>query len=844
MSVTPTGPNAQNPRHLPVSLWLLIAAVLIAGLSACIAGMAAAGRAPGSAAFLAGVGFFAAAQGVRIKVSFRGDRLHVTWTETALIIALCLMSPGWVVPVAAVGVLLGELAAGVAPIKSLYNAATMAVGAALAGTVVHVFGGRPVVPVSWSGLLVLLVATAVFLVATTSLVAAALALADRVSPAAFVRRVGARWLLPASGVACGLLAVLLRVPSFHYLALVPPVLWLLYEVYRDRRRVGLERRSWQAFAAATHDLNRLDAPAVIESAVRSALRLFAPDSVEIALLHAGLPTQVHIGRPDGQDIRVTGRRDELPRRGEDPPPGRASEPELTADEYTRVLTVDGERIGRLRLEFGSPGQLGEREQLRLSAFADALGAALHNATAHGRLREMADKKAYEADHDPLTGLANRGSLLASGDERLRDGYRDGSPQVSLLLLDLDHFKDVNDTIGHAAGDELLRAVANRLANAAGPGETLARLGGDEFALLITEPPVDRPAIEHAADRARELAAALSTPIEIAGVALSIEASIGVVAAPDSGCAMAELLRRADVAMYQAKKGGRPIARYAADRDAGSTDRLALLAELREALSTDDQLVLELQPAIDLATGGPVGVEALIRWRHPRRGRLGPGEFVSAVEQSDLIRPFTRYVLNSALSMMADWAVEGLDLPVAVNLSVRNLLDRRLPAEVAELLRLHDIPPSQLILEITETVMMTELDIIDDVLAGLRAIGVQLAVDDFGTGYSSLTFLARFAVDEVKVDQAFVAQMADSPEAEAIVRSTVELGRALGLRVIAEGVETDDQRAALAAMGCSAGQGYHFYPPMEISQATRTLFELRDATTAEVITLPHRATHEA
>jgi diguanylate cyclase (GGDEF)-like protein len=844
--VTPSG---SNPRPMPVALRLLIAAVLVGGLSASVAGMAVAGRAPNSWAFLAGVGLFAAAQAVRINVPFRGSRLHVGWGETALIIVLCLMSPGWVVPVAAVGVLLGQLASGIAPIKGLYNAGSVALGTVLAGAAVHALGGRPAVPVDGHGhgLLVLLVAAALYLVVTTCLVSAAVTLADRVTPAGVARGVGTRWLLPFGGVALGLLAVLLRVPEFHYLALVPPVLWLLYAVYRDRRRVGRERRSWQAFAAATHDLNRLDAPAVIESAVGSALRLFAPEAVEIALLHTGLPSQVHVGRPDGQAIRITGRGEDLPRRGEHLP-RRDGEPwaggtEPTADEYTRVLTVDGERIGWLRLLFGSSGELGEREQLRLSAFADALGAALHNATAHGRLREMADRKAYEAGHDPLTGLANRASLLATGDERLRAGYADGG-QVSLLLLDLDHFKDVNDTIGHAAGDELLRAVAGRLTAAAGDGETLARLGGDEFALLIAEPPEGRPAIEHAADRARELSAALSTPIEIAGVALSIEASIGVVAAPDSGCAMAELLRRADVAMYQAKKGGRPIARYAAERDAGSTDRLALLAELREALATDDQLVLELQPAVDLATGGPVGVEALIRWRHPRRGRLGPGEFVSAVEQSDLIRPFTSYVLNAALSVMADWAVEGLDVPVAVNLSVRNLLDRRLPGEVADLLRLYRIPPEQLILEITETVMMTELDIIDDVLAGLRAIGVQLAVDDFGTGYSSLTFLARFAVDEVKVDQAFVAQMADSPEAEAIVRSTVELGRALGLRVIAEGVETDEQRAALAAMGCSAGQGYHFYPPMEISQATRALWDLRESTTAEVITLPHRATNEA
>ncbi|MGA8116305.1 MAG: bifunctional diguanylate cyclase/phosphodiesterase, partial [Actinocatenispora sp.] len=364
-----------------------------------------------------------------------------------------------------------------------------------------------------------------------------------------------------------------------------------------------------------------------------------------------------------------------------------------------------------------------------------------------------------------------------------------------------------------------------------PGELLARLGGDEFALLIDELPDGQDALAYATERAHGLAGALTAPVEIAGVALSVEACIGVVAVPAGGCVMAELLRRADVAMYQAKRSGRPIVRYEPGRDAASTDRLALLAEFRDALAVDDQLILQLQPAVNLATGGPTGVEALVRWQHPRRGLLGPGEFVGVVEQSELVGPFTRYVLDVALGVMASWAAEGLDVPIAVNMSARSLLDRRLPGDVAELLGRHHVSPDRLVLEITETVMMTELEIIDDVLAGLRAIGVRLSVDDFGTGYSSLTFLARFAVDEVKVDQAFVAKMGDSPEAAAIVRSTVELGRALGLRVIAEGVETAEQKAALAAMGCEAGQGYHFFAPMDPAKTSKVLWTLQRAAEA-------------
>jgi len=286
-----------------------------------------------------------------------------------------------------------------------------------------------------------------------------------------------------------------------------------------------------------------------------------------------------------------------------------------------------------------------------------------------------------------------------------------------------------------------------------------------------------------------------------------------------------------------------IAAYDGSRDGASTDRLALVAELREALAVDDQLVLELQPAVDLVSGGPVGAEALVRWHHPRRGLLAPAEFIGVVEQSELVGPFTRYVVDRALKLAASWAAEGLDIPIAVNLSARSLLDRRLPTEIAELLGRHKVAPERLVLEITETVMMTELDVIDDVLGALRDIGAQLAVDDFGTGYSSLTFLARFPVHEVKVDRAFVTRMIDSPEARAIVRSTIELARALDLRVVAEGVETAEQRAALAEMGCDAAQGYHFFAPMPAEKTSHVLWTLlrsAEARGAQVIRLARGA----
>ncbi|HET6214061.1 MAG TPA: EAL domain-containing protein, partial [Micromonosporaceae bacterium] len=249
-----------------------------------------------------------------------------------------------------------------------------------------------------------------------------------------------------------------------------------------------------------------------------------------------------------------------------------------------------------------------------------------------------------------------------------------------------------------------------------------------------------------------------------------------------------------------------------------------------------QLFLVLQPAINLVSGAPTGAEALIRWRHPRRGLLVPADFVRAVENSELLGPFTRHVIDQALEIAAGWITQGLQVPIAVNMSPRSLLDPHLPAIVSELLRRHRVPSHLLVLEITETVVMSELEVIDEVLAGLRELGVQLAVDDFGTGYSSLTFLTRITVDEVKVDRAFVARMVDSPEAAAIVRTTVDLGKELGLRVVAEGVETDEQKRLLTAMGCSAAQGFHFFPPMPADKVGVVLRTLLNAAPARIIPL--------
>lgn len=824
---------------------ILVGALLLAALGVSVAGLLAPSGIrpdapePTPVRFAVGVAIVVLSQVMQLRFRVGPGTVGMAWGEAALIVCLCLLPPGWTPAAVFAGALVGRVVysaftdgVGAVPFYALANiAAMLGISAAAAAGLVALLTDpyEAALTPALAGTLALgaLVYTLVTLVLTglTAVVRYRMGFTDTV-----VRSARSKALMVVGNIVVSLVIVgLIRIDPW-WLVLLPPAMWLLQQTYADRLRVSLERRAWQVFASATRALNQLDERGVAAAGIDGANMLFAPQQIEVEV--TGL---------DGGRRQYTGNgADGVVESAASDPPALV-DPDRTA---TRALVVGGVQIGDLRLHFARPGTLLLRDQMALSAFSDALAAALHDAATHRELRTMSARTLHEAVHDPITGLINRAALLAQGDGALC--MLDWDAPVALLLLDIDHFKEVNDTLGHAAGDALLKTTAGRLAELARPGELLARLGGDEFGLLLTALPVtasestaghDRPPpLRYGLRRARELTEQLAAPTEVAGVRLSVEASVGVVVAPAGSADMNELLRRADIAMYQAKQGGDRVAWYDSASDAASTDRLALLAEMREALAADDQLVLALQPAVDLASGAPTGVEALIRWKHPRRGHLGPADFVRAVEKSELLNQFTRYVIDKALTAAAEWSRYGLDVPVAVNLSARNLLDPGLPADVAELLREHRLPPSRLVVEITETVVMSELEVVDEVLAGLRALGVGLSVDDFGTGYSSLTFLTRIAVDELKVDRTFVRKMADSAEAAAIVRTTVELGRELGLRVVAEGVETADQRTALATLGCTAAQGFHFFRPMPAESVVGVLRSLAANSQARVLPL--------
>src|SRR6266508_2561405 len=431
-------------------------------------------------------------------------------------------------------------------------------------------------------------------------------------------------------------------------------------------------------------------------------------------------------------------------------------------------------------------------------------------------KRLAEQLHHQAFHDPLTGLPNRTLLHDRTDQAIRGADRELTP-AALLLLDLDRFKEVNDTLGHHYGDQLLTLVGDRLRGTLREVDTVARLGGDEFAVLMHKTATAEGAVEVA----KKLIAGFDEPFLIEGLTLDVEASIGVALYPEHAGTSEELLQRADIAMYVAKETHAGFVLFDPAQDQHSPRRLALLGELRRAIESD-QLVLHYQPKVDAHSGRVLGVEALVRWQHPDHGLIPPGEFIPLAERTGLIGPLTHYVLDAALRQCQQWRQAGHELAVAVNISARRLLDVEFPDEVASLLARWEVPARLLVVEITESTIMADPDRALEILGRLDAMGVQLSIDDFGTGYSSMAYLKSLPVHELKVDRSFVTQMNSDSRDAVIVRSTIDLGRNLGLRVVAEGVEDQTTLQELDVLGCDAIQGYYVSRPVPPDDLIRWL----------------------
>jgi diguanylate cyclase (GGDEF)-like protein len=412
----------------------------------------------------------------------------------------------------------------------------------------------------------------------------------------------------------------------------------------------------------------------------------------------------------------------------------------------------------------------------------------------------------ESLHDALTGLANRALLLDRAKQLMEMARYDQRP-VSVLFMDIDNFKTINDGLGHHAGDELLAAVARRLAGAMRSEETVCRFGDDEFVILASSGSVHAPP-ELMAARVTDV---LRSPFELAGHVISVTTSIGIASGFDVSAE--ELIRNAHIAMCKAKVGGKnATVSFVPSMQEVIADRLQLEIDMRAAIELGQFTVL-YQPIIDLQSDSLTGVEALVRWDHPVRGRLSPVEFLGLAEDTGMIRAIGRLVLREACASMALWRIQGMPLSLAVNISPCQIESPDLVEDVREVLEETGLDPASLILEITESLVMREVTVVIERLKALKEIGVRLAIDDFGTGYSSLSYLQQFPIDILKIDQSFVLGMQDSPEQRAIVHALIELGRALELEIIAEGVETDTQLWLLRDERCDSAQGYLFAPPL-------------------------------
>ena len=478
----------------------------------------------------------------------------------------------------------------------------------------------------------------------------------------------------------------------------------------------------------------------------------------------------------------------------------------------------------------------QRDMDLLSLFASQVAIAIENAHAFDKLEKAHNRAAeYQRElqslnrellstnrdletaalYDHLTGLPNRCLIQERMEQQLQISQRDRHP-FSIVMIDLDRFKEVNDTLGHHVGDELLTQIGRRFTQMLRQSDTIGRLGGDEFAVIL--PGTDAGSARRVT---RQLSAALDEPFSLKDATLTVDASMGIAAYPQHGNDVAELLRRADVAMYIAKRNREDCFIYDAKQDVHTLHRLSLMADLHQALNRD-QVQLHYQPKLDLAGGTVVGVEALMRWNHPEHGAVAPDVFIPTLEQTGLIKRYTLWALETACAQRAAWDAAGYNLSMSVNLSMYNLRDTQLVEHIRGLQKKWGPPAGRLILEVTESAVMGDILHVSGIMDDLASIGVEFSIDDFGTGYSSLSHLKRLPVNELKIDRSFVMEMDQDPDDEIIIRSTIDLAHNMGLRVVAEGVESARTLEKLRKLGCDQAQGFHIARPASASAIARDL----------------------
>ena len=781
---------------------------------------------------LLALGFFVL-EGAQAHVEVRRQTFSITLSEAPLVVGLALTSPLVLLIARGLAMVVSELQHRVTPVKASVNIALVTVESGVALALFRLLDvGEITHPGAWPAVYLAILAADAFS-------AAAVALAITLTQGRPSRRDLASFLPPYAiggllSASLGMLAVIaLRTEPVAgvLLAMVGILVLLSYRAYAAlaRRHTTLE----EVNAFAQRVVGASGAGELVGLLLRDVTRLLAADSavlwlrdpppdvpglLRLSVESAGDPEALRLPRPDLADRAGAGRSVLIP---------RGSGDELLAREGVRdavLVPLPGGSAATGMLEvrdrLGDTATFSDDDVRLAEALVAHVATALHN-------DRLLERSVYDATHDGLTGLPNRGLLT----QRLAEVLTQGPATV--LIVDLDRFGQINDTLGSPSGDEVLVEVAARLVRCAPAGATVARVGNDEFSLLV-------PGIEdvtHALAVGGSVRDALLEPVHVSGLALDGSGAVGVAVSPLHGSDAQLLLRRAEAALRLAKEGEPPVQAWRASLDSTDPRRLALIGELRKALERDE-LELHYQPKVALQAGaaqpgatrtqaGAVkGVEALVRWRHPVEGLLPADDFLPMAERTGLIVPLTAVVMRMALAQCRAWLDAGWHIPVAVNLSVRGLLDPQLPLTVAQLLETYQVPSEMLTLEITESSVMSDVPRAMPVLERLARSGISLSVDDFGTGYSSLAYLRRLPVSEVKIDKSFVQEMAVDESDAAIVETILGLARHLRLRVVAEGVEDERTRDRLAAMGCDVAQGYLFSRPVPPERLT-TWMELRD-----------------
>lgn len=754
---------------------------------------------------------FVVAESAQVHIEVRRETYSLSLSELPLVVGLFFTDPLMLLVARLAAYAIVAAVRRVLPMKAVFNfvsiAAEVSVAAAIFG---HLAGGLPLDPAAWG-------AAYVAVLAAVIVGGTAVGLAVVLVQPPFTLRIVGTVLIPTLVAAVfsttlSLLTVVLVDASGYAvigLAIVAAVLVLAFrrfgglvsehkslgELYELTRQVSTSMRGNdldQAVLARVRQLMRAEV-AQLWLAEEQTVDRSADSPIPQSRL-PGEPLDVIRGRVMSGESVLAG-----PRTRE--PELRAALEERRTRELVAVpLRVGGEVVGSLEVldRQGERSHFVPTDRTLLETLAVHTGVALENARLVRRLR-------HDADHDPLTGLPNRRAFVDRLDRFLR---RDAHDELTaVLVLDLQSFKDVNDTLGRAAGDRLLADVAALVRTAAPNPDAVARLSSDELGVFLAVPD-----LATARDAAAHLQAALATPLVVAGVEIEVGAVVGIAVHPEHGADAITLVQRADVAMYAAKRASRGVLAYVPAMDAPSVRRLGLVAELRRALEAGD-LDVWYQPQVRLAESELVGLEALVRWEHFEHGFIPPDEFVPLAEHTGLIGPLTAFVLRRALEDLHDWRARGHHFGMSVNISVRSLLDPGFAEEVGLALAAAQVPAALLTLEITESSVMADPDRAMPVLEALRRMGVRLSVDDFGIGQSSLTYLRRLPVSEVKIDRSFVSGMVHDAGDMAIVRAVIDLSAPLGLTVVAEGVESEETRRELTRLGCAIIQGYLLSRPL-------------------------------